>query len=410
MLPNGLRWVCWHDPSLPLTAVHVALQVGAAHERPGSTGMAHMLEHLMFRGTPSVPDGQFDRVMEDLGAQINAMTSHDGTVYTTTCPPDALPRVLALESDRMQHLAITSDVFATEREVVASERRQVVESEPEEVVEELLHAWALEGSRYAWPVIGWGRDIARWSRRGVAMFHRTHYRPASTLVVVVGPTRTDEVARQVEDAFGGWPQSALPVETPPGEGSVGGTPGLRHRRLAMRLPIWSLAFPSPSARSQATPVWWALEGVLSLGWSSRLVQRLEVELGCASDVSAHVMARRHDGLLTVRARPREGPRASARVQSEVLGVLEQLAARGPEGEELARVRLGLSVADRMELWHAESRADLLSEGWLVGDDPLWLLGMSDAVEDVSPQAVQSLAVALLEGPRWELRAEPGGER
>ncbi|HZS41130.1 MAG TPA: pitrilysin family protein, partial [Polyangia bacterium] len=156
-LPNGLRVLLLRDPSAPLVAYQTWFAVGSRHEREGTTGIAHLFEHLMFNQTESHPPGEFDRLLETVGGETNAATWVDWTYYRDSLPRAELQLAVELESDRMAHLVLGEDQVESEREVVANERRFRVEDDVDGFLSEELYRAAFTRHPYHWPTIGWMR-------------------------------------------------------------------------------------------------------------------------------------------------------------------------------------------------------------------------------------------------------------
>src|SRR5262249_25649092 len=179
-LPNGLKVVLHRDPTVPRVTVAVAYHVGAKNERAGRTGFAHFFEHMMFRGTPHVPD--YDVPLQEAGAQSNAFTTDDMTVYFETVPSNYLERALYLEAERLAFLssALNKEKFDTEREVVKNERRQSFENVPYGLAEETLLANVFpKGQPYSWSVIGSMKDLDAATLDDLRRFFAEFYHPGN---------------------------------------------------------------------------------------------------------------------------------------------------------------------------------------------------------------------------------------
>src|SRR5690606_14820202 len=158
-LANGLNVLLVEDHAAPVVAYHVWFKVGSRHEEPGKTGLAHLFEHLMFNEVEGLPAGEFDRKMEEAGAESNASTWLDWTQYNEAIPKTQLGLVVKLEADRMARLVLRQPQVTSEKEVVANERRYRVDDDVEGAVNELLWKTAFQTHAYHWPTIGWMQDI-----------------------------------------------------------------------------------------------------------------------------------------------------------------------------------------------------------------------------------------------------------
>jgi zinc protease len=216
-LVNGLRVIVKEDHRAPTAVSMVWYHVGAIDEKDGTSGISHMLEHMMFKGTKRVPAGEFSKRVAALGGRENAFTSLDFTAYFQIVPKAALPEMFTLEADRMANLNLTKGNFTSEMKVVQEERRMRTEDNPEALVQEALNATAFEASPYRRPVIGWMDDLKHMSWEDVRRWYRQWYAPNNAYVVVVGDVDHDKVFHQVEQAFGGIPAHPLPERKPQNE-------------------------------------------------------------------------------------------------------------------------------------------------------------------------------------------------
>src|SRR5438128_7185828 len=180
-LDNGLRVLVLEDHRNPIVTVQTWYRVGSRNEVPGKTGLAHFLEHLMFKGTPTHGKGQFARVVEQNGGQDNAFTSHDVTSYYVNIAADRVDMVLALEADRMRHLLLDPKEIESERQVVMEERRTRTEDDPDGFLGEEVASIAFKAHPYGFPIIGWTADIARITAEEIRAFYGTYYVPTHAM-------------------------------------------------------------------------------------------------------------------------------------------------------------------------------------------------------------------------------------
>src|ERR1700682_2677487 len=181
-------------------------KVGSRNEIPGATGLAHFLEHMMFKGTPTHGKGQLTPIVEGNGGQDNAFTSHDGTSYYVNIASDRVDLVLGLEADRMRNLLLDPKEIDSERQVVAEERRTRAEDDPDGYLEEEFLAAAYKAHPYGWPVIGWMSDIQRINPIELRAFYDRYYLPNNALLVVAGDVDTRRVISRVRETFGRRPR------------------------------------------------------------------------------------------------------------------------------------------------------------------------------------------------------------
>jgi len=282
-LPNGLKVALHRDASVPRVVVCVAYHVGSKNERAGRTGFAHFFEHMMFRGTKNVPN--YDIPLQETGAQSNAFTTEDMTIYFETVSSEYLERALYLEAERLAFLpsALDQAKFDTEREVVKNERRQDVDNVPYGLVEETLLARVFpKGHPYSWSVIGSMKDLNAASLDDLRSFFAEFYHPANATLCLAGdfdPTRAkDLIARY----FG-------PLSAGPRPSSVHAQPVAARSAQAeladeVKLPRIHWSWPTVADDHPDSPALDMLATVLAGGETSRLHKTLVRDLRLAKDV------------------------------------------------------------------------------------------------------------------------------
>src|SRR5258705_2868654 len=242
---NGLRVLVQDDPRNPIVAVQVFYRVGSRNERPGATGLAHFLEHMMFKGTPTYGRGQISRLIEENGGRENAYTTKDLTSYYTNIAADKLDLVLRIEADRMRHLLLDAAEIDSERKVVMEERRMRSEDDPDGLVSEAMSSLAFLAHPYRWPIIGSMSDIARINRAELRAFYDTYYLPNNAIVVIAGDVRAPAALAMVRRHFAGVPPGPAPPPV-----TAGGPPPVAAGRLVGRrepaqVPALNNALPRP---------------------------------------------------------------------------------------------------------------------------------------------------------------------
>ncbi len=185
-LTNGLELVVIPVHKSPIVTQMLWYKVGAADEVSGKTGLAHFFEHLMFKGTAKIPEGQFTRIITENGGNNNAFTTADATVYHQTIAKEHLPTIMALEADRMQGLSITEKAFETEKNVILEERLMRVDNAPRARLSEKMRHQLFDKSPYAQPVIGWEKDIRALTYQDAMDFHQRYYAPNHATLVLAG--------------------------------------------------------------------------------------------------------------------------------------------------------------------------------------------------------------------------------
>jgi zinc protease len=367
VLASGLRVRVLPDRLVPAVSYHTFFGVGSRDERPGTTGISHLFEHMMFNGSERYGPKEFDRVLESHGGASNAYTSNDLTTYHEDFPTEALPVVLDLESDRMRALRITDEALEQERSVVMEERRLRTENSHFGLLEEQLESLVFQAHPYRWPVIGWMDDIARISRDDCLAFFRTYYAPGNAAIYVCGDVDPDDLLRRIEGAYG-----AIPAGPPVPQRAGGEPPQRGERRAAVRHPanaaVMLAGFRGPAAREPDTAVLDVLQACLSMGEGSRLRRRLVQETEVAVSVGIGWTWRADPGVFMISMEL--APGASVRKAEEALwGEIGRVASRGVTEAELARARALLrsgvlhEFSTRHGVAHALGQAEALLGDW-----------------------------------------------
>ncbi|MGI8725101.1 MAG: M16 family metallopeptidase [Methyloceanibacter sp.] len=217
-LANGLHLVVIPDRRAPVVTQMIWYKVGAADEPPGASGIAHFLEHLMFKGTDEIPPGQFSKIVARNGGDDNAFTNHDVTAYFQRVAKDRLPMVMAMEADRMANLRLTPEDVAIERDVILEERRSRVDNDPGSILQEQMMAALYSNHPYGVPIIGWEHEIKDLNRDDALAFYKRFYAPNNAILIVAGDVEPEEAKTLAEGAFGKIPpSSSLDGRTRPSE-------------------------------------------------------------------------------------------------------------------------------------------------------------------------------------------------
>ncbi len=275
-LENGLRVLLLEDHRSPIVTVQTWYRVGSRNELRGATGIAHFLEHLMFKGTPTHGPREFARLVEQNGGQDNAFTSQDVTSYYVNIVSDKLDLVLDLESDRMHNLLLDAKEIDSERQVVIEERRTRAEDDPEGFLAEEVSSIAFKAHPYGYPIIGWAEDLRRITPAEIRAFYKTYYNPNNAILVAVGDFKTAEALAKIKARFGRLPRAADPPPVLPSEPPQNGERRVVVKKQA-QLPVVYLAWHVPNQKSDDAAVLELLSTVLSGGRASRLYRHLVYE-------------------------------------------------------------------------------------------------------------------------------------
>src|SRR5262245_49715295 len=211
-LGNGMDVMVIEDHRAPVVTHMVWYKVGAADEPQGVSGIAHFLEHLMFKSTDKIPVGEFSKIVSKLGGQDNAFTGQDVTAYHQRIAKERLPTVMEMEADRMVNLRLTEKEVLTERDVILEERRSRIENNPAAILDEQMNAALFYSHPYGVPVIGWEHEMAKLSPEDAMSFYKHFYAPNNAILVVAGDVTPDEVKRLAEATYGQIPANpAVPT-------------------------------------------------------------------------------------------------------------------------------------------------------------------------------------------------------
>lgn len=340
-LNNGLKVIVKEDHRAPVAVAQVWYRAGSMDESYGTTGVAHLLEHMMFKGTPKVPAGEFSKRIAALGGRENAFTTRDYTAYFQTLQAGRLEQAMALESDRMAHLTLAPEAFAKEIEVVKEERRLRTDDNPQSRLYEQLMAVAYTEHPYRHPVIGWMNDLNNMTVADARHWYDRWYAPNNATLVVAGDVQPERVFAWAEKYYGPIPRRDIPMRKPFTEPEPQGG---RHvvLRAPAKLPVAILAWPVPRLQQPAADVEpYALEilaGVLDGHGSARLPQALVKTQRVALDVDTEYdPVSRGPAQFVISLTPAEGRSLTEAVES-LKRELQRLVKDGVSETELVRAK------------------------------------------------------------------------
>ncbi len=285
ILPNGLKVLLLENHKAPVITFQVWYRVGSRNEQWGRTGLSHMLEHMMFKGSKKFSAQEFTRLIAENGGNDNAFTSEDFTAYFENISSEKVQVSIDLESDRMQSLVLRGEDFQPERMVVMEERRMRTEDDPQAYLAEQVQAVAFQTSPYHWPTIGWKQDIERFTLDDLKAYYRTYYNPVNAILIVVGDFRKEDLLPKIEKAFGAIPKGPAPDQKKDIDQGQTGERRVYAKREA-ELPYLLVAYHVPNLRSPDSYALEVLSALLSGGKSSRLYRSLVQEKQLALSVDA----------------------------------------------------------------------------------------------------------------------------
>lgn len=394
-LENGLDVIVIPDRRTPVVTHMVWYRVGSADEVPGKSGLAHFLEHLMFKGTEKNPAGRFSKVVATIGGQENAFTSQDYTAYYQRVAKKNLESVMSFEADRMTGLHLTDDVVLPERDVVLEERRTRTDNDPAAQLGEALTAALYVNHPYGRPIIGWMHEIRELNRQSALDFYKKYYTPNNAILVLAGDIDADEARALAEKTYGKVPRRTeiaprvRPVEPEP----------RAHRRITLadarvHQPSVSRYYLVPSYRTAKDGEAEALEvlaQILGGGSLSRLYRTLVVEKGIAASAGAWYQGTALDATrFGVYASPRPGVTLEA-LEAALDETIEQIAANGVDDAELARVKTRIVASAIFARDNQLSLARIYGAALTTGMTADSIIEWPDRIRAVTPEAIKAAA-------------------
>ncbi|MDJ0808144.1 MAG: pitrilysin family protein [Gammaproteobacteria bacterium] len=397
-LDNGMKVIVKEDRRAPIVVSQVWYKVGSSYEYGGVTGVSHVLEHMMFKGTEKHPPGEFSRIIAANGGSENAFTGRDYTAYFQTLAKDRLPVALELEADRMRNLLLLEEEFLKEVEVVKEERRMRTEDKPNSLTYEQFNAGAYEASPYRIPVIGWMSDLDAMQVEDLREWYRKWYAPNNATLVVVGDVEPAEVVELAKKYFGPLQPEQIGSPKPREEPAQRGTKRFIVKAPA-RQPYVIMGYKTPVI-GRAEHDWepYALEmlsSVLDGGSSARLSRSLirgtEVAASADADYSAFT---RLPGMLLLDAVPTPG-KSIEQVEKELRAEVERFKQELVSDEEMERVRNQVIAAKVYEKDSVFYQAMLIGKLETIGLD--WRLADEyvDHLKQVTPEQIQQVAQTYL---------------
>ena len=297
-LKNGLRLILSEDHSSPIISFQVWYNIGSRNERPGITGISHLFEHMMFKGSKNVEPEEHGRIIQQNGGTDNAFTARDMTAYFENLPSSQLELAVRLEADRMAHLRLTADTLASERRVVKEERRMRVDNSLFGKLSEALYSTAFIRHPYRWPVIGWMSDIDSISLEDCKAFYRSHYAPNNATVILLGDIDFQKTISIVEKYFGSIPSAEFTDEVIPVE-EIQKKERQKDLFVDASFPWLAVAYHIPEAAHDDVPVLELIGNILTSGRSSRLHRKIIYEDQSALSVFASVDNNKAPGLFVI---------------------------------------------------------------------------------------------------------------
>jgi zinc protease len=409
-LDNGMRIIVQVDRRAPVVVSQVWYRAGSMDETYGSTGVAHVLEHMMFKGTRDVPAGEFSKRIAAVGGKDNAFTSRDQTVYFQTLRREELELALRLEADRMANLVLDADEFAKEIQVVREERRLRTDDNPQALLFEKLMASVYQSHPYRHPVIGWMNDLEHMTVDDARRWYQTWYAPNNATLIVAGDVDPEQVFAWARQYFGLLAAQPQPPRKPLAEPEPSGLKQVELKAPA-KLPVLVLAWQAPRLTDPAQD-WepYALEvlaGVLNGHATARLPQALVNEKRVAVDVgAAYDPVSRGPGLFLADVTPAEG-KTPEQALAALKGEIDWVKLAGVNARELERVKAQVVAGQVFQQDSLFYQAMLIGEWRMAGLDYRQRALRYEKLKQVTPEQVKAVANKYLVDDRLTIaRLDP----
>ena len=397
-LNNGLRVIVKEDRRAPTAAQMVWYRIGSMDEVDGQSGVAHVLEHMMFKGTPSVGPGEFNKRVAAAGGRDNAFTSRDYTAYFQQVPKEKLPEMMQLEADRMRHLNVDPKEFEQEIKVVMEERRMRTDDNPQSKLFEQMNAVAFQAHPYRRPIIGWMNDLENMSAADAKAWYDTWYVPNNAYVVITGDVDHKEVFALAEKYYGGLEGRPLPARKPQAEPAQDGT-----RRVTVKapaeLPVLIMGWKAPVLRDadkDSEP--YALDmlaAILDGHEAARFNKKLVREDKVAISVDAsYDSTARGPGMFYVAGTPAEG-KTVADLEAAVRAELSRIQQDGVSEAELKRAKAQIVAAQTYKLDSTFGQAMEIGQTESAGIPYGKIERMIEKLQQVTAAEVQAAARRIL---------------
>ena len=398
-LANGLQVIVIPNNKVPAVSHMIWYRVGAMEDPRGKTGIAHFLEHLMFKGTPEHPEGEFSKLLAQNGGRENAFTSHDYTAYYQNISKDKLEMVMRLEADRMRNLELKPEQVDSERKVILEERRMTIDNSPRRLLTEQMDAAMYFNHPYGTQIIGWENDMKGLQQQDALDFYRKYYAPNNAILVVSGDVTAKEVKKLAEKYYAGIKKSDLPKPESFSVPTQTAAKRVEYKDARVKEPEFWRTYMAPSHKygsSEDVFPLIVLSKILGGGTTSRLYKSLVIDQKLAVNIGVYYDdLKRGPSEFTVFAIPSEksdiGTLEQA-INEEIQKTIDEMVTE----EELESAKKSL-IADQIY-----SREGLQEMGYLAGEatvvglDPDYITTWGDRVNAVTPEQIQQAAQDVLQ--------------
>ena len=393
-LKNDMTFLVMEDNSIPNATMYLFWKTGSRNEAPGTTGLAHFFEHMMFNGAKKYGPKMFDQTMEAAGGSNNAYTSENLTVYQEWFPAETLEVMFDLEADRIAHLAFDPKMVESERSVVTSERIKGLENSNFRQLWEEVKNVAFRAHPYSWPVIGHASDIANWSMDDLKNFHKTYYAPNNAVVVVVGAVQTDEVKKLAEQYFEPIPKQPAPKTIHTVEPEQIGERRVYVQKSSVTSPNLMLGYHIPNNTHPDHYALKLLADILGSGNRARLNASLIFEQQIAATIYTWVPDSIDPNLFNVYAIGSQSASA-AQLEKGLLTEIYRIQQQGVTEKELQRAKNQQQVAFYKTFSTISERADLIGSYEIFHGDFSLMFSAPDAFSRVTVDDIKRVAQTYL---------------
>ena len=396
-LDNGLKVLIAEDHKAPTATFQIWYRVGSVDEKIGKTGLSHLLEHMMFKGTAAHGPKSFSQAIQRAGGMDNAFTSREYTGYFELLASDRIGLPIELEADRMRNLILTPEAVLSERDVVMEERRMRYEDDPQNMLHEEVVATAFKDHPYRWPVIGWMSDLKGLDPDDLIAHYKTYYAPNNAVIIVVGDVDSAQVLAKIKESFGKIPRGPEIKEAHIREDAQYGEKRVYVKKEA-ELPYILLVYKVPDIKDQDGYALDVLAGVLSGGKSSRLYNSLVYEKQIALSAWASYEGLYRDPFLFYAAATASRGKKIEDVEKALLDELENIKKDPPSEREVQKAKNQIEGSFIMEQDSIYMQARTIGSfemigGWRLVDKYL------EGIRKVTPGDVQRVAAKYLVADR-----------
>ncbi len=393
MLENGLKVLILEDHKAPTATFQVWYRVGSRHESVGKTGLSHLLEHMMFKGTRKHGPKTFSRAIQRVGGMDNAFTTNEYTGYFEFLASDRITLPIELEADRMQNLVLTNEAVLSERDVVMEERRLRYEDDPQNLLFQEVVATAFKNHPYRWPVIGWMSDLKTLNPEDLRRHYATYYAPNNAVIIVVGDVKPDEILARIREAFGKIPAGPEIRQQNISEDEQNGEKRVLLKKEA-ELPVVISVYKTPAVYQEDGPALDILSSILSGGKSTRIYHSLVYEKQLALSAWAGYDGMRRDPHLFYTGATAARGKGIDDVEKALLAEIEKISTEPPSDQEIRKAKNQVEASFIMEQDSFYMQARLIGSfemigGWRMIDTYL------EAIRKVTAADVQRVAAKYL---------------